>query len=650
LMRPISLKLFLPAIIIIAFTLQTYAQTCTGSLGDPVINQDFGSGSNPGPPLAIGITNMAYTTNNCPNDGQYTIANSLTGSGNCHPDTWQNVTSDHTGNPNGYMMIVNASYQPSIFFTQTASGLCPNTTYEFSSYILNLITLAASGPGVSEPNITFSIQTTSGQILAIDSTGTIPPTATPTWVKYGTYFTTPANVADVIVTMTNNAPGGNGNDLILDDITFRACGPIINLGFASTAGPVTKELCQGGSAVYNLKATVLGNNSPSYQWQSNINGNGWVDVPGDIADSVNVSFNNAVTGVYQYRLGVANGSNITSVQCRVYSPPLTINVNPLPVVTAIAPQTICEGTTLQLTASGGASYIWSGPNIANTTQNPLIINNVSLANSGAYSVTALSDSGCVGAPVSALVSVTPKIVPVISNNVAVCSGEPTQLTASGGLYYKWTPPIGLNNDSIPNPVATPLQTTTYTVDVSNGACSDSTKSVTVTVIQTPVADAGGNKVIFEGQSVKLNGTVKGGGILTYSWTPTTGLDDPASLTPIASPTDNITYTLTAVSQNCGSSTSSVFVRVYKKITIPNTFSPNNDGINDYWDIDALVTYPESSIMVFDRYGQKVYQNIGYPNPWDGTYNGSPLPQGTYYYIIDLKNNTPKLTGWVLIVR
>jgi gliding motility-associated-like protein len=450
--------------------------------------------------------------------------------------------------------------------------------------------------------------------------------------------------------MTNNAPGGCGNDIALDDITFRACGPIIQSGFGSINGPFQKELCQGSNAVYTLKTTVVGDNTPVYQWQSNINGNGWTDMAGNTADSVIIPFSNAVTGVYQYRLGIANGSNITSVQCRVYSPPLTINVNPLPVVKAIAPQTVCEGNTLQLTASGGASYIWSGPGIANTTQNPLIINNVSQANSGAYSVTALSDSGCAGAPAKALVSVTPKVVPGISDNVTVCAGDPAQLSASGGLYYKWTPSTGLNNDGISNPVATPLQTTTYTVDVSNGACSDSTKSVTVTVNQDPVADAGGNKVIFEGQSVKLNGTVKGGGIISYSWAPTTGLDDPASLTPIASPTDNITYTLTAVSKNCGISTSSVFVRVYKKITIPNAFSPNNDGINDYWDIDALVTYPESLITVFDRYGQKVYQSIGYPKPWDGTYNGSPLPPGTYYYIIDLKNNTPKLAGWVLIVR
>ncbi len=174
--------------------------------------------------------------------------------------------------------------------------------------------------------------------------------------------------------------------------------------------------------------------------------------------------------------------------------------------------------------------------------------------------------------------------------------------------------------------------------------------MTVTVNQIPVADAGSDKILFEGQSATLNGTVTGDNIVSYSWTPATFLNDPTSLTPIATPTDNITYTLTAVSSTCGTSTSSVFVRVYKKITIPNTFSPNNDGVNDTWNIDALVTYPDCSIQIYNRWGQPVYQGTGYAKPWDGNHNGSRLPEGTYYYVIDLKNNTPRLSGWVLIVR
>jgi len=246
--------------------------------------------------------------------------------------------------------------------------------------------------------------------------------------------------------------------------------------------------------------------------------------------------------------------------------------------------------------------------------------------------------------------VVPKVVPSISAPVAICAGESTQLSASGGLYYKWTPSTGLDHDDIPSPLATPLQTTTYKVTISNNGCADSTKSVTVTVNQNPVAKAGGNKIIFEGQSVKLDGSISGDNITDHYWTPATFLDDPKSLTPIATPTDNITYTLNLISQTCGSSTSSVFVRVYKKITIPNTFSPNNDGINDNWNIKELFTYPECVLFVYNRYGKQVYQSTGYAKPWDGTYAGSPLPAGTYYYVLDLKNGTPKISGWVLIIR
>jgi gliding motility-associated-like protein len=241
-------------------------------------------------------------------------------------------------------------------------------------------------------------------------------------------------------------------------------------------------------------------------------------------------------------------------------------------------------------------------------------------------------------------------VPGISGNVAVCAGESTQINATGGLYYRWTPNTGLDNDTIANPTATPLQTTTYTAHISNGGCVDSSKSVTVAVNQNPVADAGKEIVLYEGQSAKLDGTIKGDNITNYYWTPATFLDDPNSLTPTTTPTDNITYTLTAVSQSCGTSTSSVYVRVYKKVTIPNAFSPNNDGINDYWDINALNTYPESITQVFDRYGQQVFQSTGYARPWDGSNNGKALPSGTYYYIIDLKDGQPKLSGWVLIVK
>jgi gliding motility-associated-like protein len=646
-MRPTSASVLL-FLVFILFTLKTYAQTCTGSLGDPVIYQDFGSGTNPGPPLGPTFTNYNYVAGDCPNDGNYTIANSTN---SCFSSSWHSVTQDHTGNPNGYMMVINASNEPGLFYVQRADAgkLCGSTTYEFAAWILNVIKPYACGGKSSQPNITFSIETVGGTVLKTYNTGDIPPTNSPIWNHYGTFFTTPANVTDVIVKMINNAPGGCGNDLLLDDITFRACGPVIQAGFGTISGPANEEICEGSSANYTLTANVSGSNNPSYQWQSN-NGNGWADLPLQTINSLDIAFTNAKPGTYQYRLGVGNGANISSLQCRVYSSPLIVTVNPKPVVSAIPPQTVCEGNTLRLTADGGGSYVWSGPNLPSTSQNPLVINNVSPSNAGTYSVVVTSARGCVAAPVTATVKVVPQVVAAVGNDTTLCAGQPAQLMASGGLYYKWTPSTGLDHDDVANPIATPLQTTKYSVNVSNDGCNDATKSITVTVNQNPVANAGSNRIMFEGQSIKLSGSVKGDNITSFYWTPSTALDNPNSLTPTASPTDNITYTLNAVSQTCGTATSSIFVRVYKKIIIPNTFSPNNDGVNDNWNIEALITYPESITKVFDRYGHEVYQSTGYATPWNGTLNGTYLDTGTYYYVIDLKNNTPKIAGWVLIVR
>jgi len=655
-MRAIFIRLFFAAIFT-AFFVQCQAQvkTCNGALGDPVIDEDFGSGANPGPQLSQGTTNLQYVSSSCPNDGQYTILNALVDSNNCHPYTWFNVPTDHTGNKNGYMMLVNASYQPSIFFTDVANGLCPNTTYEFSAYILNLNYISLITATYSQPNITFTIEgPTGGGILATDTTGTIQPTTYnqgPVWVKYGVFFTTPANVTSIRLVMTNNAPGGNGNDFMMDDITFRACGPIIEEGISSIGGSKNLSMCEGTSETLTFKTQVVGDNAPVFQWQASSTTSPWTDIPGATADSLQVPFTNAQPNVYQYRLGVANGSGISNIGCRVYSTPLTVTVNPLPIVPPFTDQLVCEGNPLQLMATGGATYTWTGPGIAPTNKNPLVINNAAPANDGIYTVAAVSDSGCTGPPVSVMVKVIPKVVAAVKDtSVVLCAGESTQLLASGGLYYKWTPATGLNNDTIPNPIATPSQTTKYTVGVGNGGCTDSSKSVTVVVNQYPLADAGKEIFLFEGESTRLDGTIKGDNIVNYYWTPATFLSDPTALNPIATPLENITYTLTAISGGCGTSTSSVYIRVFQKITIPNTFSPNNDGINDVWDIKSLNTYPESVTQVFDRYGRQVFQSTGYGTPWNGTYNGSILPVGTYYYIIDLKIGTPKLSGWVLLVR
>jgi gliding motility-associated-like protein len=86
------------------------------------------------------------------------------------------------------------------------------------------------------------------------------------------------------------------------------------------------------------------------------------------------------------------------------------------------------------------------------------------------------------------------------------------------------------------------------------------------------------------------------------------------------------------------------------LSIPNTFTPNGDGINDTWDIKYLNYYPNCTVEIFSRYGEKLYSSVGYSIPWDGTYKGSALPTGTYYYIINLRDGNPPLSGYIAIIK
>lgn len=187
----------------------------------------------------------------------------------------------------------------------------------------------------------------------------------------------------------------------------------------------------------------------------------------------------------------------------------------------------------------------------------------------------------------------------------------------------------------------------FTYQAANG-CTN-TQEQAVTVLPVPTVTAGPDKFLLEGGSVVLNGTGTGS-ILTYSWSPVLYLNNAAISQPVASPTTDITYTLTVETADGCKASDQVFVKVLKTPTVPNAFSPNGDGVHDRWEIEYLDSYPGATVEIFNRYGQKVFESKGYAKPWDGTLNGKALPIGTYYYIIDPKNGRKPITGFVDIIR
>lgn len=625
--------------LIVSSTATFAQQVCTGTLGDPVININFGSGSNEfAGPLGVANTNYNYITGT-PNDGQYTIAKSTNGMHN-GARGWHQISNHTPNDPNGYMMVVNASNNPGIFYQTSIPNLCPGTKYEFAAWIINLLNYS----GI-KPNITFIIENNSGQIVHRENTGDILDGPTPKWIQYATTFTTTTET-DLVLKIINNGPGGGGNDIALDDITFRACGPTIKPTINDA--PTNVTVCEGSSGIYKLDAEVSsGYTAPVFQWQK-YDGTMWTDIPGENSLQTSVNLINATSGIYRYRLLAAERQNINALNCRIASEPLVITINPKLNTIATSSGQNCVGSTIQLSASEGTTFSWVGPNDYTSTDKNPVLTNVQLSTSGTYTVTATSN-GCTSISSTEVKVVQPIEISTTFTPVDICESQPLQLEASGGVTYKWFPDVGLSNANISNPILTPKESTVYTVTVSNGSCS-ATATVTVNVIKNAVANAGNDIKTLEGKSVVLNGKVSGDNV-SYFWTPGDYLDDATKLNPVSTPPTDITYTLHAVSNNgCLSSTDDVFIKVYPKVIIPNSFTPNGDGINDNWTIPAIDAFPNARIKVTNRYGNLVYESNGIYSPWDGKTQGKDLPSATYYYTIYLNEDFPVFSGWVFIVR
>jgi gliding motility-associated-like protein len=613
---------------------------CNGTLGDPIKNETFGSGTSTfGSSLPNGVTNYTYVTGT-PEDGQYTIAKTISG---LNRGWIQEVINQTPNDPNGYMMVVNASNSPGIFYQATITDLCPNTTYEFSAWIINIL----KNPGI-KPNVKFTIENNGIDILSTPfDTGDIPENTG--WIKYATTFVTPSNLGTITLKMTNQNPGGGGNDLAIDDITFSACGPTL-IPSITVNTSTSVQMCEGNDATFHFKTDVTPDvyQNPRYQWQINTGG-GFTDLPNEQTPEIIVSFQNAVKGIYQYRLLVGDGNNINSPNCRIAGSPLTITVNPIPIAKAENFGPICVGATIQLNASGGTSYRWTDPNgqFLSSEKSPTIPNATKIME-GNYSVQ-VTASGCTSGTSTYVKILDPVVVTTNIQTATICEGKSVQFEASGGITYLWQPAKGLSDPRIPNPIASPTETTTYTLQVSNYGCTTYAQ-ITVNVNKNATANAGTDLKIVTGQNITLNGKA-GGDDVTYFWTPTDYLDDPTKLTPVATPTEDITYTLNVTSNlGCTSSSDDVFVKVYPKVLIPNTFTPNGDNVNDTWNIPAASAFPNPIVKVTNRYGQLVYQSTGAFKPWDGKMNGKDLPPAVYYYSIYLNEDFQTYTGWVMLMR
>jgi gliding motility-associated-like protein len=271
---------------------------------------------------------------------------------------------------------------------------------------------------------------------------------------------------------------------------------------------------------------------------------------------------------------------------------------------------------------------------------------------GAYSVTLSNFCYTTSTPPVVVVEVAPPPAPRVAEAERCGEGVLTLAASSEGAgSYRW-----YRSETDLYPLAedpsgyftTPVlkATTTYYVSFFDGTCESSRVAVRAIINALPQADAGADVQIVRGYSVQL----QAGGGVTYRWSPEGGLTDPFISNPRALVDRSTTYTVTVTDEKGCSTTDEVTITVLEGVFVPNAFSPNNDGLNDDWEIINIADFPDCKVEVFDRWGSLIFSSSGYKIPWNGTFKGKKLPTGNYSYKIRLGDGAKAMTGSVAIVH
>ncbi|MGM0648483.1 MAG: gliding motility-associated C-terminal domain-containing protein, partial [Bacteroidota bacterium] len=282
-----------------------------------------------------------------------------------------------------------------------------------------------------------------------------------------------------------------------------------------------------------------------------------------------------------------------------------LTVNPLPIALASSNSPVCVGDSLNLTAQTvvGGNYQWTGPNsYTSTVQNPSIASST-IASAGNYTLI-VELNGCISLPSE------------ISVDIDSCGADLKIVKTTNNLH----PYIG--------------ETVVFTVEVTNNGPANATGVIVSELIQSGFS--------YESSTV-TNGTYNNS---TGDWlignvpsSATEVLTITATVLSSGSYINNVDVSANESDPNMGNNHYLIeLFPVY--FFIPEGFSPNGDRINDLFVITGIEFYPENSIVIFNRWGDKVFKASPYRNTWDGTStlgisNSDKLPVGTYFYLLDL---------------
>ncbi|MCB0524776.1 MAG: gliding motility-associated C-terminal domain-containing protein [Saprospiraceae bacterium] len=497
--------------------LKTCTTDCLGTLGENIFpNGDFGTGiPNILPTDPLLAPGYIYQLNPPPNDGYYSITNNTSPWGWFASTFWINIE-DNGPEDNGYMMVVNASYPPGLFFLKTVD-ICENTYYELSLDVINLI--KAPVQNFIKPNLSFLIDGT-----VVCETGDIPQDEQWHTIKFS-FISSPGQTS-AILGMRNNAPGGGGNDLAIDNITFRACSSTIEVSG-------TVPFCAGTSVEIDPGIKNLPSSTPVFQWQI-FEGGSWIDIVGETDSILTLQSPNDSTLV---RLLMANqAGNLNTPNCRVASETILLQQQPGIQLQMLSEEPSCHGmnngSSLVTPSSGSAPFTYEW-NTGNTTAGLFNLG------SGNYQVTVTDVHGCTGMD-SIVISEPPGLLTQTNIQTISCFGAhdgSAEVAITGGtppFTYSWE--NGESSTLISGLVAADYQ---VTILDANGCMVVDTLSVTQppefasSITQTNVSCYAGN----DGQAVIMSS----GGTPPYQYLWNTG-DVQSQLSNVPSGAYQVTIT------------------------------------------------------------------------------------------------------------
>ncbi|MDO5977559.1 T9SS type B sorting domain-containing protein [Flavivirga spongiicola] len=331
-------KIFIVLFCLIAFiSTPSEAQVC--SLGDPVFIENFGNGtSRLGPSLNQDPINNVHP-NFRPAD-LYTYV----GTGSIGPDqysimknpkdaapggaSWNDSFSDHTGNFNGYLYYCDAKEDLNVFYAQKIDGLCPDIEYELSAWFAKTnapdyfidpnIKLIIGFTDINDDNLGTPIEADSGPIEGIGANR---------WHRRNLIFSAPVGTENIYFMLKNNVSGTAGNDLAIDDIEVRPCGPQIDIIDQSTSSIVNNTsfcVTDSNDLTINISANIP--NNFVMQWQESTTFGIWTDISNETSNTLNYTIPENNNTSHAIRLKFAhNSTNLLNNKCHFFTEEVTYN-------------------------------------------------------------------------------------------------------------------------------------------------------------------------------------------------------------------------------------------------------------------------------------------------------------------------------------